>query len=518
MSSRVLIVATNRVRTPFPVGPLGASAIASAARRAGHDVSFLDLMFERWPQRALRRAIRAGRPQIIGLSIRNMDTTAWLDNTFFLDEARQYVDIAWEAKVPVVVGGGCVGVNPLPVLGYLGAEIGVVGEGELSFVELVAHLEQGRSFDHLPGIAVVRPADGVARLNPPHRVSDMGTLPRPQTYRWTPIGAYARRHGALQVQTRRGCALDCTYCNYPELEGNRYRTRPIDDVVAELAELAAAEPDVPVEFVDSTFNVPLQYTVDLCEAIAEAGLDLSLSTSGFYPGAVTPRLLDAMQRAGFQQIIVSPDSASDAVLKRMGKGITRAALEEFATQRKGMDFSVLWSFMLGGPGETEETLEQTFDFIDRFVPESDMVYFQLGIRVYPNTRLQRQLVDEGTLAADDPLLEPLYYFSPGVDGDRLVGQVSRFIQSHPAVSTVQDMEHPMFAMYMQVTHWLGDRNPMRGGAEGLRRLTSVGLRRGLRDGAGTVISSELGDPEKGFVGAPETAEDRVDPPNSDSLS
>lgn len=479
MTFPVLVVSTNRVRTPFPVPPISAAAVASAAVEAGFEVKFLDLMFVRRPVRALRKAIGQYQPRVVGLSVRNLDTTAWLQDEFYLDAARDLVSVAKESGVPVIVGGPAIGVNPLPITEYLGADAGVVGEGERVFVELLRRLQAEQPFDDLPGL-VIPGGQAPGRVNDIERIGDLDSLPRPRVQRWIETRPYAKRTGPIQIQARRGCALRCTYCNYAAIEGREVRRRDTAGVVAELTEMAEDAPGVPIEFVDSAFNVPLPYTVELCRAIAEAELDLNLGTAGFFPGAISEELFDQMDAAGFQQVIITPDAASDTVLKRLKKGVTRAQLEVCAAMRRRAGFAVTWGFMVGCPGETEETLRETFEFIEQHVPEEDMVFLQLGVRVYPRTALHRELVDEAGLDTEAPLLEPCYYFSPDLPQERLREMVSEKMKLHPAWITAQDMENPMYSPYLRLITVLGETAPMRRGASGMKRLALMGMRKKIR--------------------------------------
>ncbi|MCO4769707.1 MAG: cobalamin-dependent protein, partial [Deltaproteobacteria bacterium] len=137
---RILIVATNREKAPLPVAPIGACNIATVLADAGHDVQFLDLMWEKKPGKALAKSIDRIKPELIGLSVRNLDNTSWMNNVWYLDDAREYVRTAKAAGVPVIVGGPAVAVAPGPVVAYVEADHGVWGDGERSVVELVAAL------------------------------------------------------------------------------------------------------------------------------------------------------------------------------------------------------------------------------------------------------------------------------------------------------------------------------------------------------------------------------------------
>ena len=441
---RILIVATNREKTPIPVAPIGACTIATVLSEAGHDVHFVDLMWSRDPKKELRRAVETARPELIGLSIRNMDNTSWMNNVWYLDDARDYVTIAREASgVPIMVGGPAVGVAPGPVTDYVGADWGIWGDGERGVVELAACLARGDDPSDLRG--VVKPhglGTGLHRVNEQYRVEEMGEIPNHRMWDWLDFRPYARHAAPLQIQSRRGCAFKCTYCNYPQIEGGSYRSKPTDKVVDEIAAMARGFPGVAIEFVDNTFNVPLPYALKLCDALIERKLDVTLHTNGFNPRATTPALMEKMHHAGFRQVMITPEVANDAMLTRMQKGFTMRHLRESVENRKHLftipsPMEFLWVFLLGGPGETKETMLETFRFIREEIPSKDMIFVQVGLRVYPNTPLQQEAIQEGVITADNELLKSFHYVSPALEPMWIYDTIMENIRGRSNITTRQ---------------------------------------------------------------------------------
>jgi hypothetical protein len=119
---KALVVSTNRYRNPAPVMPIGACLVAEAAERAGHRAALLDLMFERDPIRALERALDRERPEVIGLSVRNIDNNdAQHPRNLYEELAPLMSAVRRKTQVPVVLGGAAVGVMPEALLRYTGA-------------------------------------------------------------------------------------------------------------------------------------------------------------------------------------------------------------------------------------------------------------------------------------------------------------------------------------------------------------------------------------------------------------
>src|SRR5512139_3633376 len=162
----VLVISTNRNRLPMPVMPHGACLAAETAERAGHRVRLLDLMFERDPVRAVGRALREGRPDVVGLSIRNIDNNDLHAPVFFLRELRPLLAaVRAGTAAPIVLGGAAVGVMPEQLLRLTGAACCAFGDAEAVFPPLLERLARGGSPGGLPGVGVIE--DAAYRAAPP---------------------------------------------------------------------------------------------------------------------------------------------------------------------------------------------------------------------------------------------------------------------------------------------------------------------------------------------------------------
>jgi hypothetical protein len=185
------------------------------------------------------------------------------------------------------------------------------------------------------------------------------------------------------------------------------------------------------EFVDSTFNAPPRHATEICETIVRRRLRVKLDTTNFTPANAPPYLLSAMHRAGFRWLGITAESASDPVLERLQKGFDVARVRTVATDVERAGMGVLWIFLVGGPGETRETLEETLRFAAWRLGRGDAVYLTVGLRIYPGTTLHRIAIDEGVVEPGDPLLLPRFYFSEQLGFDAAVRRLRRFAADHP---------------------------------------------------------------------------------------
>src|ERR1017187_9332816 len=237
---KVLLVATNREQSPYPVAPLGAFCIAPAARAAGHEVKFLDLGMALAPQSALQQALEADEFQAVAFGIRNLDNCwAFAPRSYFKDVRELAGIVRHNFKGPLILGGSGFSVSPNGWMRRLEADCGVIGEGERTFPELLARLEAGRSPEGIEGVVTARKKNDSPAVLPAGPVERLVELPLP-AHDLCRYSGYVKRGGFVSVQTKRGCPFKCSYCIYPHLEGRRYRLRPPEQVAEEI-ELVAKQ-------------------------------------------------------------------------------------------------------------------------------------------------------------------------------------------------------------------------------------------------------------------------------------
>ncbi|MDP9204755.1 MAG: cobalamin-dependent protein [Gemmatimonadota bacterium] len=429
--ARVLLVSTNRERQPYPVVPNGLACVASALDGAGHNVRFLDLCFARDPIATASDAALTFRPDIIGVSVRNIDNSDAIALRHYTPEARGVLH-ALRAAAPdakVIAGGAAFGVAPEALFRDLGVDYAVAGDGERASVALVNALTSDDSIEAMPGL--VRERDGTVVFTPPGEDADLDSLPAPALHRWIDLARYQRHGATIPIQTKRGCVYKCVYCTYRNVEGWGYRTRDPELVADEIEELRIKAGVHHFDFVDSTFNSPPGHALEVCEAITRRRLAVQLDTTNFTPAAASSELLGAMKIAGFRSLGITAESASDAVLEKLQKGFSATKVREVAERVEKHGIRTLWIFLVGGPGEDSRTLEETLSFAHWRLTRGDAVYLTVGLRIYPGTTLHRIAISEGIVPAESTLLDPAFYFSSALQFDATVTRLKRFAADHP---------------------------------------------------------------------------------------
>jgi radical SAM superfamily enzyme YgiQ (UPF0313 family) len=429
--ARVLLVSTNRERQPYPVVPNGLACVASALEAAGHRVHFLDLCFASDPVASARRAATEFAPEIVGVSVRNIDNSDAIALRHYTPEARSVLHALRQAApdAKVIAGGAAFGVAPEALFRDLAVDYAVAGDGERASVALVGALSSGAPIESLPGL--VRDRNGTVAFTPPGEDADLDSLPQPRLHRWIDLARYQRHGATIPIQTKRGCVYKCVYCTYRNVEGWGYRTRDPELVADEIEELKIKAGVHHFDFVDSTFNSPPGHALRVCEAITRRKLGVQLDTTNFTPATASSELLKAMKAAGFRSLGITAESASDPVLEKLEKGFNASRVREVAERVEKFGIKTLWIFLVGGPGETADTVEETLAFAAWRLGRGDAVYLTVGLRIYPGTTLHRIAIAEGVVPPESTLLDPAFYFSSAIQFDATVARLKQFAAHHP---------------------------------------------------------------------------------------
>ena len=403
----VLLIAVNTERLHMPTLPLGLALVSAATRRANHRTRFLDLLTAPDPLAAVRQAINAFQPEVIALSIRNVDDQSMRDTKFLLEPVREVVAVCRAAcQAKIVVGGAGYSIFPEAALKYLGADYGVCGEGEVVFPALLERLQRGQDATGLPGVYVRGGPSPTIRIF----AEELDQLPLPEVDLW----ASADPHDPelwIPVQTRRGCPLACSYCSTPELEGRDVRVRSPQLVVEHVTQVAEAG-FRRFYFVDNTFNLPPSYALELCRRLGDQQLDLTWRCI-LYPHQVSEELVEVMARAGCAEVSLGFESGCIDVLRAMNKRFGPGEVRKISERLAAHGIRRMGFLLLGGPGETRKSVDESLAFAQSLGLE--MLKVSIGIRLYPHTLLARQAVAEGVVSPEDDLLWPRFYIRTGLE-------------------------------------------------------------------------------------------------------
>jgi len=456
---RVLVISTNRNVFPVPVIPLGACIVARAAERAGHDVHVLDLMFEKDPLRAVETTIERTAPDVIGLSVRNIDNNDMQRPAFFVDDVVSVIAvIRAKTRAPIVLGGSAVSVMPEEIMRHTGVCCAVLGDGETVFPALLKVFPSDRVPHEIPGTAWM--ADNTFFSYPCSASSPSDCSVVPDFSRWIDIRRYLSGLAAVPLQTKLGCHFGCVYCTYRKIEGNTYRLFDRGGVVESVMRLSGSGLR-HIEFVDNVFNSPYGHATSICEELARLRHKALLYSLELNPFHIDDALLSVMERAGFRGIGITAESASDKVLAALGKGYHAESVYCTAEVVRRHKLPCVWIFMLGGPGETDKTVEETLRFAEHSIRPTDTAFFNLGVRIYPGTELEAIARRQGILSLPrEEMLKPVFYVSPEVNADWMLKRVKDSLNSHMNFINSDSIGLSFLPLIHRLAYRLGMRTPL----------------------------------------------------------
>jgi radical SAM superfamily enzyme YgiQ (UPF0313 family) len=230
----------------------------------------------------------------------------------------------------------------------------------------------------------------------------------------------------LPLQTRRGCPMRCSYCSTATIEGIVMRRRSPALVVQEIARLVSRG-FRRLHFVDNTFNLPVSYARDLCQEITAGGLDITWRCI-LYPWKVDQDLARDMARAGCREVSLGFESGNEEVLRAMNKRFSPDEARSIARMLGDYGIRRMGFLLLGGPGETRVSVEESLAFADALALEAMKV--TVGIRIYPHTALARTAVADGTMSPTDNLLLPRFYLARDIR-EWLPERIRRWLADRP---------------------------------------------------------------------------------------
>ncbi len=387
---RILVVSANREKFPDPVFPLGASYIAHSVKSAGHETDVFDACFSAEPEEELAVKIKDFMPDVIAFSIRNVDNNVFPDTVNYLPYYQSLMKvIRANTGASVVVGGAAYTIFPEYFVEELGADFGIAGEGEYTFLKLLEDIKNGTPPDN--------------RVLKSSSIKDINFDSVPLRIGFEP-DKYFNEGGCINIQTKRGCAFNCSYCTYPSIEGHEYRMRTPVKIVDEI-EYWNNKGITHFFFVDSVFNHPEDYAFSIVKEIIRRKLKIKWSC--FFAPIFTEEFLLACIEAGLSSIDLGTDAFSDKTLKGFHKFFTVEDIFRSCALCKKHNLMFNHSLIFGGPGETYETLEETVHNVELSDPTSVIGY--IGVRLYPNTPIIKQVG-----ITDKVGIDPVFYLSEDV--------------------------------------------------------------------------------------------------------
>lgn len=339
--------------------PLGLASLAAVTRKEGYTTSIVDSEVLGLTIEMACDAILKHEPDVVGftavtVSVHNAAAVASL-----IKQKRP--------SVTTLIGGHHFTAVPKETMDLFPSfDIGVIGEGETTIVELLDALKGNRKLQDVKGLCLRDGRDYIL-TGPRERIQDLDTLPpfawdllpKIDEYYCPPVHT-VKRLPATNLVTSRGCPSQCIFCDRT-VYGNRGTAYSAARVLEMMKDLKENYGIREIQFRDDNFTVFRKRLIELCGLLKESKLDIVWSCAGRVD-MVTPEILKMMKEAGCWQIWYGVESGSQKVLDTIKKGTKIEGIRQAVEWTRDAGINPCGFFIIGHPGETHETAKETIKF------------------------------------------------------------------------------------------------------------------------------------------------------------
>ncbi|OFV68982.1 B12 lower ligand biosynthesis radical SAM protein BzaD [Acetobacterium wieringae] len=395
------------------VYPIGIVVLASQVERCtDHTLTLFDMNMALDPYGDLRQQLESDKPDVVCLSLRNIDPLGNKTSSLIPGFAVTLAVIKrYAPKTRILAGGTGFSLFPERLMqDYPEIDFGVTGEAENIIVPLLNNLNNP---PRLPGLCY-REKEAVIVV-PPVGDYDMRDYVMPNRDLLDPrpyltVNKYVESIG---VETKRGCCFSCGYCSYPLLQGAKMRCRTPEAVVDEIQFLYDSYGVTRIHFTDSVVNIPVDHLDSICAEIIRRGLPINWS--GFFrENLLTEENVALYTQSGCECFSLSPDGLSQTALDALDKNMKVQDILDTAQVLAASGVVTVYHFLVNTPGDTAATQQEAKELIDA-IYKIHHASKTLGtivlnnIRILPGTRVEQQALEHGVITPETDLLYPTYY-------------------------------------------------------------------------------------------------------------
>lgn len=362
----------------FPSLSLGYAA--SILEKAGIQVQYIDANALELSVQQTIAMIREFKPDLVGYTV----TTPLFFQTLYWIRA-----IKEATGIPTLIGGVHVSVFPEETMVHPEIDYAIDGEAEQTLPELIQAMQEGRDPAGIPG-TIVRQDGKVVRGAERPLTKDLDTTPFPLRDQ-LPNDRYfsfiSRHRNFAPLITSRGCPYRCIFC---EQGSKKFRRRSADNVVDEM-ELCVRKFGVKeFDFFDSSFTTRKSHTIGICDEINRRNIN-TVWAARSRVDLVNEEILKALCNAGCERIYYGIESGVPEILETLAKKVDLDQIKNTLALTRKMGIESFGFFMIGNPGETRQTVKQTF----RFVSGLKLDYIQYSKLIpLPSTKIYEMLLEE----------------------------------------------------------------------------------------------------------------------------
>lgn len=347
------------------------------------------------------------------------------------------------ATVPVIWGGWHTSLFPEKVLEEVEAvDISVVGQGEQTFLELVNALEVGNALEEIKGI-VYRRENGDLVKNPARVMVDMNTLPR-LNYDLIDVERYFRAKGRRQFDfiASIGCFFRCTFCADPFVFQRKYSGLMPERLVSDLLYYHSRYRFDDLNFQDETFFTYRDRVIEMASQLVEAGTPFTWAGTmrADQGGRMDKEDLKLCKASGLRRLLIGVESGSQEMMDWLKKDIKMEQVQLCADWARELNLQVIFPFIVGFPGESQKSVEESTRFIRKLALmsprfETPIFYF----KPYPGTSITDAVVESGEFTLPERIEEWAAFDYVGSRGPWVNEEKYRFFEK--------------FKFYLRIYRW-----------------------------------------------------------------
>lgn len=336
--------------------PLGLLYIASELQASGYAVKVLDLAVELLVKDEIINYLVDSNPKVIGISSFYESWSAMKSLCFVIRR------VLPDAKI--VIGGNCATFSYEQILKEIKADFVILGEGEYATTNLCdALFHQNKKIEHISGLAYID-KDGMVVRNEPERIMNLDKLKFPDRS----LIKLDRYVYPFSISTARGCVGQCIFCSSKAFWKKKVIFRSVENVVDEIMEIKSVFNANEFFIIDDTFTMIPDRAKEFCRLLKSKNEKFTWFCES-RADVASEELLKMLYEAGCRKIQFGMESGNDEILKKIGKNITTAQIENAVKLASKIGFSINVSFIIGHAFDTLETIKQSFELAKKMKVE-----------------------------------------------------------------------------------------------------------------------------------------------------
>jgi anaerobic magnesium-protoporphyrin IX monomethyl ester cyclase len=371
-----------------PIFPLGLSYIATALKKEGIITTVIDLNLFNTPYLILKEVLSDTKPELIGISLRNIDNVDFFNFVYFYEELSKTLQKIREysPKSVIIIGGSGFSIFAQKIMErHKEISFGVYLEGENTIIELLNNLNT----PHLVKGLFYR-SNGNVYFTGKRKFPEFDKLPTPDRS-FFKMDSY-KYPLCVGIQSKRGCVLQCSYCTYPYLNGKDLRLRSSTSVVDEIEMLIRDYKIDEIIFTDNIFNIPVEHAEEILNEVLKRKLKIKWS-AWFDVKIINQNFIELAKKTGCYRMCFSPDGIVNETLKSLGKNFNETDINRLVNLCKiNPETDFRFSLFALPPNQTTRGLFKTISFVFKtHVILRNSKCLVSWIRILPNSEIYNRI-------------------------------------------------------------------------------------------------------------------------------